>query len=222
MKNFFSNNLPSNKYKKIITSYKRKFSKEFLIKNSGLFLGDKGFYKILKLFEILKLIKSVKGEIIEFGVWNGNNLVTIKKLIDYLKIKKKIIGYDNFQGMPKSDNGNLFKGDKDLIKFIIDFFRLSKINIIQDDILNLKSNIKKIPGLSLIYIDCDTYETTKVILELLHSKLSKKGLIVFDEAILGSGGEGKAAKMFFRKNKKNYREIILKKYYQPDYILQKK
>ena len=35
-------------------------------------------------------------------------------------------------------------------------------------------------------------------------------------------GEGKAAREFYRKNKKKFDKIILKKYYQPDLILRKK
>ena len=124
--------------------------------------------------------------------------------------------------MPEADNGNIFKGDEKLIKYIINFLNLSKIKIINDDILNLKKNLKKIPKLSLIYIDCDTYDTTDLILRLLSKKLSKKGLIVFDEAIMGKGGEGKAAKLFYKKYKRYFKEFTLQKNYQPDYILQKK
>jgi len=222
MTNFFKNKLSSKKYNNIISNYRETITNEFLIRNTGLFIGDKAFYKIVKIFEILKSIKKVNGEIIEFGVWNGNNLVTIKKLIDYLEMKKEVIGYDNFKGMKKADEGNLFKGNLNLLTYIIKFFKLSKVRLIRDDILNLKKNLKKIPKLSLIYIDCDMYDTTKIILDLLNKKLSKKGLIVFDEAILGNGGEGKAAKLFYKKNKSKFREITLKKYYQPDYILEKK
>ena len=38
---------------------------------------------------------------------------------------------------------------------------LDKIKIIKDDIMSLKKNLIKIPKLSLIYIDCDIYKTTK-------------------------------------------------------------
>ena len=56
---------------KILRSYKKNFSKkEFLIKNYGLFSGDKSIYKNLKIFEILNETKNIKGDIIEFGVWN--------------------------------------------------------------------------------------------------------------------------------------------------------
>lgn len=220
--NFFNNKLKSKKYFQILRKYKKQFSKKFIIQNIGLFLGDKAFYKILKIFEILKIIKNVKGEIIEFGVWNGNNLLAIRKMTDYLKIKKKIIGYDNFIGMPEADHGNFFKGDLNILKYFINFFKLSDISIIKDDILNLEANLHRIPKLSLIYIDCDNYQTTKIILELLCNKLSKKGLIVFDEAIIGNGGEGEAAKLFYKNHKKSFNQIFLNNYYQPDYILQKK
>lgn len=222
MKNFYNNKLKRKNYIKVLNNPNFKFSKSFIIQNTGLFIGDKAFYKILKIFEILKKIKNVKGDIIEFGVWNGNNLIAIKKMLDFLRINKRIIGYENFKGMPKADKGNLFKGDERLVNYFIKFFNLSNVRIIKDDIMNVKENLRKIPKLSLIYIDCDTYQTTKEILDNLKHKITSKGLIVFDEAILGKGGEGKAAKDFLKKNKRNFTEVFLKKNYQPDYILQKK
>jgi len=221
MKNFFSNSLEANKYFKILTKYKKKFSKEFLLKNYGLFIGDKAFYKMLKCFEIIKETSNVKGDIIEFGVWNGNNLIMIKKILDYFNLKKKVIGYDNFKGMPKPDKKNYFIGDKKLVYYICKFFNLKNIKIIEDDIMSLKNHVKKMPKLSIIYIDCDLYNTTKKILKLLSSKLNKGGLIVFDEANFDRAGEGKAAEEFYKKNRKNFKKILLKKYYQPDYVLKK-
>ena len=126
--NFYSNNLDRNKFLKIHLKYRKHFSKSFLIQNLGLFAGDKAFYKLLKCFEIVNEIKNVKGAIIEFGVWNGNNLISMKKILDYLKIKKKIIGYDNFLGMEKKNKKNSFIGDIKLIKYIIRFFKLDNIN----------------------------------------------------------------------------------------------
>ena len=65
------------------------------------------------------------------------------------------------------------------------------------------------------------FKTTDLILKLLHKKLSKNGLIVFDEALLGKGGEGKAAKLFFSKHKSNFTKLVLKKNYQPDLVFKK-
>ena len=94
---FYSKKLNSKKYFKILNN---KFSKKFILENFGMLIGDKSMYRFMKLSEILKEIKNVKGDIIEFGIWNGNNLFSIKKMIDYYKINKKIYGFDNFSGFP--------------------------------------------------------------------------------------------------------------------------
>ena len=222
-KNFYNNKLTAKRYFNIIKNYKKPFSKIFILRNFGLFIGDKSFFKILKCFELIEQIKNIKGDVVEFGVWNGNNLITMKKIFDYFKIKKNIIGYDSFKGMPTPDKKNYFVGEMDLINYIKRFFRLGNIKIIKDDIMNLEKHYKDFPKLSMIYIDCDLYKTTSKILETLSDKLNKKGLIVFDEANFNMNkGEWKAAREFYRKNKKKFDKIILKKYYQPDLTLRKK
>ena len=222
-KNFYNNKLTAKRYFNIIKNYKKPFSKTFILRNFGLFIGDKSLFKTLKCFELIEQIKNIKGDVVEFGVWNGNNLVTMKKIFDYFKIKKNIIGYDNFKGMPTPDKKNYFVGEIDLINYIKRFFRLGSIKIIKDDIMNLEKHYKDFPKLSMIYIDCDLYKTTSKILETLSDKLNKNGLIVFDEANFNiNKGEGKAAREFYKKNKKKFDKIILKKYYQPDLILRKK
>ena len=222
-KNFNNKKLTAKRYFNIIKNYKKPFSKIFILRNFGLFIGDKSFFKILKCFELIEQIKNIIGYVVEFGVWNGNNLITMKKIFDYFKIKKNIIGYDSFKGMPTPDKKNYFVGEMDLINYIKRFFRLGNIKKIKDDIMNLEKHYKDFPKLSMIYIDCDLYKTTSKILETLSNKLNKKGLIVFDEANFNiNKGEGKAAREFYKKNKKKFDKIILKKYYQPDLILRKK
>ena len=67
------------------------------------------------------------------------------------------------------------------------------------------------------------YSTTKNILDLLNKKVSKGGVIVFDEGNLNvkKSGETKALKEFYNKNKKNFYIRYLKKGYQPDVYLEK-
>jgi len=227
---FYNNTLNSRKYFKLLKKKGELFSKDFIFKNSAIFMGDKSFYRILMQQEILKKIKNVKGDIVEFGVWNGNNLFTIKKIIDFLKINKKIYGYDNFSGFPnpigynkKKSGKGIYVGSPIFIKYITNFFKFKKIEIIHDDILNLNKYLFKFKRLSYIYIDCNIYIPVKNILDLLNNKLSKGGMIAFDEGLNNSkSGEGKALKDFYSKNKKNYKLIKLKKGYQPDIILLKK
>ena len=173
-KNFYNNKLTAKRYFNIVKNYKKPFSKTFILKNFGLFVGDKAFFKILKCFELIEQVKNIKGDVVEFGVWNGNNLITLKKIFDYFKIKKNIIGYDNFKGMPVPDKKNYFVGEIDLINYIKKFFRLGNIKIIKDDIMNLEKHYKEFPKLSMIYIKEDILFLKKLTLILI--KVNEKQL----------------------------------------------
>jgi hypothetical protein len=222
---FFNSKLTASRYFNIIKNKNLKFSKSFILKNTSAFIGDSALFKLLFCFEMINKTKNIKGDIIEFGVWNGNNLLAIKKIIDYFNLKKKVFGYDHFKGMPlhtEDRNRNSFVGNIKVAKYFINFFRLKKIQLINDNFFNLKKHLEKFNKFSIIYIDCDIYETTKIILDYCSPKLSKGGLIVFDEGNQKKGtGETKAAREFLRKNKKNYKRVLLKNGYQPDIYFKK-
>jgi len=225
--NFYNNTLKGRKYLNIINKDKRFFTKKFILNNPGMLVGDKSFFRFLKLFELFESQKNVKGDIVEFGIWNGNNLFTIKKIIDFLKQKKNIKGFDNFSGFPnpqslKNNKKGKYIGRPELINYIKKFFNFKNILIINDDILNLDKYSKKFKKISFIYIDCNIYEPVKKILETLDKKISKGGIIAFDEGLDSNNkGEGKAMLEFYKKNKKKYKVIKIKKNYQPDVILKK-
>lgn len=222
---FFINSLSSKKYFSLL---KLKYSKKFFLENYGMFLGNKSFYRQAKINEIIQKTKEVKGDVVEFGIWNGNNLFIIKKYVDYYKLKKKVFGFDNFSGFPnptklKNKKKGKYIGKPELINKIIKFFRLKKIQIINDDINNLDNHSKKFKKLSFVYVDCNIYGVVKKILLEVNNKLSKGGIIAFDEAQHpDQKGEGKAMMEFYNSNKKSYRLIKLNKNYQPDAILIKK
>ena len=223
--NFFGNNLSSKNYLNIL---KNSFSKKFILQNSGMLIGDKALYRQIKILEIIEKTKKIRGDIIEFGIWNGNNLFFIKKVVDYYKLKKMVIGYDNFSGFPnpaklkKSKKGK-YIGKPELIKKMIKFFNIKNINIINDDIMNLEKYSKKFKNISFIYIDCNVYKPVIKILETLDNKILKGGIIAFDEAQNSHNkDENRAMTEFLGRRKKKYKLIKLKKNYQPDAILIKK
>ncbi len=237
--NFFSNKLKPKKYKKIAINYNKKISKEFVLKNWGLFSGDKSFYRTLKLFQLISQIQKIKGDVVEFGIWNGNNLLTIKKILDFLKSNKKLYGYDHFKGLKnphrkdkyfsKSDIGS-YAGDKKLINYLIKFFRLKNIEIIEADIMNLEKKLINFKKISFIYIDCDLYEPTLKILKLLAPKISKGGIVAFDQGnnirnLPWHGktwtGETEALNEFLLLNKKKFKKTLFRKGYNPEVILTK-
>lgn len=216
---FYNNKLKTKKYFKIL-KYSKKFDKKFILKNFGLFLGDKTTFRFFSIFEIIKRIKLIKGDIVEFGVWNGNNLLVIKKISEYLNINKDIIGYDHFQGMPFSTDGNYFSGDKKVLEYFIKFFKFKKVKLIDDDFNNIHRYKKKIKKISFAYVDCDLYEETLKILNFIDHKITKGGIIAFDEALRNTKkGEAKALKEFYQTRKKKYKLIKRLKFYQPDILL---
>ena len=114
----------------------------------------------------------------------------------------------------------IYAGNRKYISFIIKFFKLRNIKIIDDDIMNLEKH--KFKKISLIYIDCDIYKTTKKILSELSNKIPIGGIIVFDEGICGNKNEEpRALKEFYNSNKTKFKKIILQKNYQPDVYLKR-
>jgi hypothetical protein len=226
--NFFSNLVAPKNYLKMINSIGLKNENFFFVKNFAAIAGNQSLFKYFKIFEIIISISKLKGDIIELGVWRGNNLIFIKKVIDYFNLKKKIFGYDWFKGLKefgKNDirlNKKKYKGNKNFINELIEKQKLKKIYLIDDDVKNFKSHFDKKQKFCLVYLDLDLYEPTKKVLDIIDKYMVKNGLIVFDQAQKKEWvGEKKALNEFCMKNKNKYRIMKLKKHFSPDIILTK-
>ena len=200
------------------------------VQNYGTFTGDHNLYKLIKINSLIDKVSNINGHIIEFGIWNGNTSFLIKKIIDLKKIKKKIFGVDHFKGLDKfskkdgvaKKNNKTYVGKYNLIKDIIKFFNFKNFKIINENITT--SSFKKLNKYKycLVIIDVDLYEPTKAILNFINNKISKNGLIVFDEGNKKNWpGERKALVEFYKENKNKYELIRLNKNYSPDVILKK-
>ena len=225
--NFFKNLVKPKKYFKTLKFFTKKNEKSFLIKNFGAIAGNQSLYKYFKIFEIVTSVSKINGDIIEFGIWKGNNLIFMKKIIDYLNLKKNIYGYDWFRGLiefEKYDKKIIKKkyiGSESLVKKLIKLQNLKNVKLINDDVKNFRSHFKK-KKFCLVYLDLDLYKPTKSILEVIDEYIVKYGLIVFDQAQKSEWvGEKKALNEFYKVNKKKYQLIKLNKNFSPDIILKK-
>jgi len=98
--------------------------------------------KILAHYELFKKIKNIDGDIVECGVFKGASLIRFASFQDIFKLKKRIIGFDNFGKFPQTK----FKGDQALRKkFIKDSGEegISKSQLIK--VLEKKQIVDKIP-----------------------------------------------------------------------------
>ena len=76
------------------------------------FLYENAFYltahkerieKFISHYELFKLSKEVRGDIVECGVFKGASLSRFIKFRDIFKLDKKIIGFDTFASFPETN-----------------------------------------------------------------------------------------------------------------------
>lgn len=163
--------------------------------------------KFLTKYEIFKLILNVNGSIVEGGVLHGGGTLAWAKLSSILEPTnhtRKIIGFDTFEGFPSIHHNDQCGSDGTLIQqgalkgssyddvrnaiSVYDLNRplahLQKVELVKGDIASTcEQYVKENPHLvvSLLYLDVDLYEPTKVLLENFLPRMPKGAVIVFDE-----------------------------------------
>jgi len=163
--------------------------------------------KFLTKYEIFQQILNVNGSIVEGGVLHGGGTLAWAKLSSILEPTnhtRKIIGFDTFEGFPSVDTKDLSGNDGTLTKVgalqgsardsvdeavrVYDLNRplnhISKVELVQGDIAKTAPEyLKENPHLvvSLLYLDVDLYEPTKVLLDTFVPRMPKGAIIVFDE-----------------------------------------
>ena len=201
-------------------------SKRFDYENGFYATADPSrFSKFITHLEFFKQTSTVRGEILEFGIFKGNSFFRWIKFRDLLEqtSSRKVIGFDIFGDFPEAK----FEGDKqrrddfveetnggksislEEMRELLDKQALSKnVELVKGDILvTLKDYLNKNPHLkiSLLHIDVDLYEPVKEILEQLYDRVSTGGIIILDD--YGTfAGTNKAVDDFF-KNKAEVKKL---------------
>lgn len=96
------------------------------------------YFKFIK-----EKLKKIKGDLLEFGVYRGDSIISTAILLKRLGIKKKIIGFDTFEGFLKKKNSyddihnykKLFK-EKKISKKLYSWYKVRqdaiKLNLINN------------------------------------------------------------------------------------------
>jgi len=179
---------------------------ESKMENFPKYVKRQNLTRFLVLYEIFKKVLEVKGSIVECGVNNGYGIMTWQKLsaiLEPVNLTRRVYGFDTFDGFPgvsqkdKSEFSDHVKaGDLAADSFeeinglseIHDSTRflghISKAELIKGDaVKTIPEFIKKNPHLiiSLLYLDFDLYDPTKVALDHFLPKMPKGSIIAFDE-----------------------------------------
>lgn len=165
--------------------------------------------RFLAKFEIFKLNLQVMGCVVECGVFAGGGLMSwahFSSILEPYNYNRRILGFDTFSGFPEvhekdfgmgssehlrkgglKTSGSIAKEIQNLVS-IHDRNRplghISKVEIIAGDAREtIPKYLKEHPYLliSLLYLDFDLYEPTKVALECFYPFLVKGGIVAFDE-----------------------------------------
>ena len=177
--------------------------------------GDIRMWGLIQSFKHV-VNNKIEGDFVECGVWKGGNLILLQKMIEKYNIKdKKIFGFDTFAGMPEptnldiDDQGNKIKDvlqtqekNEDVISSAKLFFEdISCMKFIKGKVEDTLLKDSNLPNkISLLRLDTDWYESTKIELEILYPRLQIGGVLIIDDYGYNQG-EKKAVDEYFKNQK---------------------
>jgi len=170
--------------------------------------------------------KNLSGDFVECGVWRGGNLILLNELNNFYSLNRKIIGYDTFDGMTKPNeldidyknnkaNVLLNKNEKtskteniwcyanleQVSKNISDHTNIDQIELIKGSVEKTLLDKKNLPErISILRLDTDFYESTKIELEILYPLSILGGILIIDDYGHWKGAR-KAVDEYFKENK---------------------
>lgn len=180
-------------------------SVEHRIENFPKYVRRQHLKRFLALYEVFKLALPVKGSIVECGVFRGFGVMAWAKLSAMLEpenLTRRIYGFDTFEGFPaihgkdvtpneERERGQLAANSyHELLQLIKEYDadrflgHIPKVELIRGDIAKtVPEFVAAHPHLmvSLLFLDCDLYEPTKVALEQLVPRMPRGAVLAFDE-----------------------------------------
>lgn len=165
----------------------------------------------IRLWAFLRAIEHVAahglaGDIVECGVWKGGNLILAGLLRTQLKLTAEIWGYDTFAGMSpptvhdrKSKDTRLAqetfdklqrRGHNDWCYAAIDEVRENfareagpvQLRLVEGKVEDTLRDPANLPDrISVLRLDTDWYESTRVELEILYPRLVDGGVLIIDD-----------------------------------------
>ena len=149
----------------------------------------------------------VEGDFVECGVWRGGNAIVAKKTFERLGSDKAVYLFDTFTGMtepgdhdktaynPKSADERYREANRDgyrdwnyaSLEDVKDNFARSGVDssgirFVKGDVLQTLAAEKNLPAcISVLRLDTDWYDSTKVELERLYPRLTIGGSILIDD-----------------------------------------
>lgn len=179
------------------------------LSNFEKYISRQSMARFMARHELFKMALPIKGSIVECGVHYGGGVMAWAKMsatLEPVAFNRHIIGFDTFEGFPSIHDKD--KGEKDYPELEEGAFTShdSILDELNDSIEEFNENrfieqydkVKLVKGdatktipkyveenqhlvVSLLYLDFDLYEPTKVALEHLLPRMPKGAILAFDE-----------------------------------------
>jgi macrocin-O-methyltransferase TylF-like protien len=180
-------------------------SVESKLENFPKYVRRQHLKRFLALYEIFKMVLPVKGSVVECGVYKGFGLMSWAKLSTILEpenLTRRIYGFDSFAGFPKitARDSNVIsipqpgelRADSapELEKLIREYDQdrflghIDKVHLVAGEVAHTVPRfIEEHPHLlvSLLFMDLDLYEPTRVALERFLPRMPRGAVVAFDE-----------------------------------------
>jgi hypothetical protein len=178
---------------------------EIRLENFPKYVRRQHLKRFLTMYEIFKLVLPTKGSIVECGVYKGFGVMGWAKLSSILEpenLTRRIYGFDTFEGFPTvsekdanvvamPEKGALYGGSYDELQALISEFdrdrflgHIDKVHLFRGDAARtIPQFITDHPHLmvSLLFLDFDLFEPTKIAIENFLPRMPKGAIIAFDE-----------------------------------------
>ena len=179
---------------------------ETKLENFPKYVRRQNLTRFIALYEIFKRVLPVKGSVVECGVNHGFGLMSWAKfsaILEPVNLTRRIYGFDTFEGFPsvaEQDRspasqhvreGDLAADVHDELQGLIDTYdttrflgHVPKVKMVRGDALTtIPKFVVDNPHLvvSLLYLDFDLYEPTKVALEHFLPRMPAGAVLAFDE-----------------------------------------
>jgi O-methyltransferase len=169
--------------------------------------GQRDFFRRAFLFLSRN---GICGDYAEFGCWSGKTFATAYHESRRIGLECRLWALDSFRGLPPPDPADTYPGwtegamcmgeeefRKSLLKAGVPASAYEVVPGYYDETLAPGSLVRLPEDISLAYVDCDLYSSTRSVLAFLSSRLKHGMLIAFDDYFCYSrdeaSGERRAA-----------------------------
>ena len=177
--------------------------------------------KFITHLDLFRKSSTLRGEIVECGVFKGNSLMRWIKFRSVLEnsYSRKIYGFDTFGHFPEAsieeetlqrdkfidEAGSQSVRKNDFLDYLKKLNLYENIFLIEGDITQTAPdfiNRNKEIRISLLHIDVDLYEPTKVSLEIFFPHVAKGGIVILDDYGAFPGANKAIEEYFYNKDYK--------------------